>query len=307
MGIRPMVHLVHRSKTGLIAPPWSELKEALQGLRNQVDIIVDACQARIDPSLLNEYLAEGAMVLWTGSKFIGGAPFSGALMVPPALSERARNKTSLPKGLGDFFTRSEWPDEWKGADNILPFKENFGLLLRCESALFELERLISMPETLSETVINSFYDSVLTMARDSEIFELLAPHPMGREISACTNHPFEKEMIFTLAINASHPQTGEPLTHEDARDLYRYLFSDLSFKRTGEEYVLSSIIHVGQPVKGFPLGGGKWRATLRLALGAPMINSIAMLHRERIRERFRLDMELFLEKTKLAINILGER
>ena len=70
---RPVVHLVHGSKTGLVAPadppPGAE-------------VVVDACQGRIGPVALRGYLARGWPVMVTGSKFHGGPPFCGALLLP---------------------------------------------------------------------------------------------------------------------------------------------------------------------------------------------------------------------------------
>jgi hypothetical protein len=70
---RPIVYLTHGTKTGLIAPV-----EPPAG----VDVIVDACQARIAPQTMAAYLRRGWPVVVTGSKFFGGPAFSGALLMP---------------------------------------------------------------------------------------------------------------------------------------------------------------------------------------------------------------------------------
>jgi hypothetical protein len=72
---RPIVYLTHSTKTGLIAPV-----EPPPG----VDVIVDACQARIAPHTVTQYLRNGWPVVVTGSKFFGGPPFSGAVLFPTA-------------------------------------------------------------------------------------------------------------------------------------------------------------------------------------------------------------------------------
>lgn len=66
-----MVYLTYGTKTGLIAP--TEPPE-------DVDVIVDACQARIDPATVAAYLRRGWPVVVTGSKFFGGPAFSGAVL-----------------------------------------------------------------------------------------------------------------------------------------------------------------------------------------------------------------------------------
>ena len=70
---RPVVYLTYGTKTGLIAPMEPP---------DDVDVIVDACQARIDPATVASYLRRGWPVVVTGSKFFGGPAFSGALLVP---------------------------------------------------------------------------------------------------------------------------------------------------------------------------------------------------------------------------------
>nr|WP_294523997.1 hypothetical protein [uncultured Rhodopila sp.] len=72
---RAVVYLTHGTKTGLIAPhnPPAE-----------AEVIVDACQARIDPIRVAEYLRRGWPVVVTGSKFFGGPAFSGAVLFPAA-------------------------------------------------------------------------------------------------------------------------------------------------------------------------------------------------------------------------------
>ncbi len=70
---RAVVYLTYGTKTGLIAPV-----SAPQG----ADVIVDACQARIDPAAVATFLRRGWPVVVTGSKFFGGPAFSGAVLFP---------------------------------------------------------------------------------------------------------------------------------------------------------------------------------------------------------------------------------
>jgi hypothetical protein len=100
------------SKTGLISPSPS----AVIALRNRhptaVRVLVDACQFRLGTQALGAYVAQGFMVALTGSKFVGGPAFCGALLVPPGYA----------------------------ASQDRPAPPNFGLLLRWEAALHELAR-----------------------------------------------------------------------------------------------------------------------------------------------------------------------
>jgi hypothetical protein len=82
-----IVTLTHGSKTGLIAPVAPP---------DGVDVIVDACQARIEPETVAAYLRRGWPVVVTGSKFFGGPAFSGAVLFP-----RDRRMAGLPPVPGE--------------------------------------------------------------------------------------------------------------------------------------------------------------------------------------------------------------
>src|SRR6478672_10087130 len=77
-----LVHIVHGSKTGLILPSLADVDR----LTGDATLVVDACQARITSQAVNDYLARDAIVFVTGSKFMGGPPFSGFALVPAAVA-----------------------------------------------------------------------------------------------------------------------------------------------------------------------------------------------------------------------------
>ena len=78
---RAIVYLTYSTKTGLIAPTEPPLG---------VDVVVDACQARVDPARMAGFLQRGWPVVVTGSKFFGGPAFSGAVLFPRARIQTAR-------------------------------------------------------------------------------------------------------------------------------------------------------------------------------------------------------------------------
>jgi len=86
---RVVTWLTHGSKTGLIAPVCPP---------EGADVVVDACQGRIDPAAVAAYLRRGWPVVVTGSKFFGGPAFSGAVLFPwarlPATGRRPRTSAS---------------------------------------------------------------------------------------------------------------------------------------------------------------------------------------------------------------------
>ena len=112
-GRHPLVHVVHGSKTGLILPTLDDI-DALRA-EHDATFVVDACQARITAAAVGDYLERGAIVFVTGSKFMGGPPFSGFALVPAAL---AQGRQELPHGFTTLFRRAEWPAGWPGADRL---------------------------------------------------------------------------------------------------------------------------------------------------------------------------------------------
>lgn len=90
-----IVYLTHGTKTGLIAPV-SPPRDA--------DVIVDACQARIEPETVATYLRRGWPVVVTGSKFFGGPAFSGAVLFPVG----RRKRLAVPRDTVDLGTALRW-------------------------------------------------------------------------------------------------------------------------------------------------------------------------------------------------------
>jgi hypothetical protein len=134
-GARVLLILVDVSKTGLIAPSLDCALGLKAHLGEALTVLVDACQFRLSGTMLGAYLARDLLVAVTGSKFLGGPPFSGALFVPPASSSRLRRYRPLP-ALADYSSRYDWPPGW-AAHAALQDAPNVGLLLRWEAALHE--------------------------------------------------------------------------------------------------------------------------------------------------------------------------
>ena len=74
-GRRPLAHILHGSKTGLIVPDMADLDRLRGRFGDRLGFVVDACQARISATAIRAYLARGMIVLLSGSKFMGGAPY----------------------------------------------------------------------------------------------------------------------------------------------------------------------------------------------------------------------------------------
>lgn len=303
-GERPLVHVVHRSKTGIIAPSLAVLDAAIDGCGGGFDIVVDACQGRISPATVRAYLARGATVFITGSKFIGGPPFSAFALVPAKLGERFRSHPA-PAGLGHFFARAEMPAGWSGCDGVLPETANFGMLLRLEAGLFELERLLSISPDRLDMAISEF-GAVMRDLPAGLPFRL-ADMSAAADLASARPHPLDRKMLHVIEITMPHPATGATLSFEEARAVYRMLYTDLSgrFADPADRLAAAEICHLGQPVKCLRAPSGDWAPTLRMALSAPQIADYLGLDEGRLEARFRADIARIADKMRLAIGLLA--
>jgi hypothetical protein len=266
-GRHVLVHVVHGSKTGLILPDVGDL-ERLRHLHGDcVTFVVDACQARITSPAIADYLARGAIVFVTGSKFMGGPPFSGFALVPPGFRESAR---PLAHGLATVFRRGEWPEGWPGAQ-ALEDGANPGLLLRLEASIFELERFQRLSVDEVTRVILCFHQAVREEIVEKTPAHRVAPYPPGEKETADT-HPIEMRTLSTLDLS----EFAGGATFDDSTRWHQAL--------------LAHGVRLGQPVKCVKLNDGNWGATLRIGLSMPMVVERAALGDEALKRSFVEDM-----------------
>jgi hypothetical protein len=263
-----LVHIVHGSKTGLILPALEDVDALRDRHGEAATLVVDACQARITSPAVADYLARDAIVFITGSKFMGGPPFSGFALVPAALAARA---PALPEGLATIFRRAEWPAGWPGAE-ILPETVNIGLLLRLEASLFELERFQALEVDTVWRVIHAFHAAVRSEIVGPTPARRVAPYPPGHVEDANT-HPIEMRTLSTLDLSALKPGGA---SFEDAQGWHKAM-------------ALAGV-RVGQPVKCVRLSDGRWGATLRIGLSMGQVVDAAGLDDAALATRFETDM-----------------
>lgn len=257
-GRHSLVHVVHGSKTGLVLPDLDGIDRLRDRFGEGMSFVVDACQARIEPEQLREYLDRRAVVLLTGSKFMGGPPFSGFALVPRCLRPQRR----LAAGLAEVFRRGEWPLDWPGCDH-LPGGTNAGLLLRTEAALFELERYLALPVVDRERVIARFGGAVRQVA------ERLGVTLVTPSLEGAAPH------LSTLATLDLSSLPARP---------------DMAMAQRWCRVLAARGLRLGQPVKCLRLPDGGWAGTLRLSLSMPMITALSRLDRAALDARLGRDM-----------------
>lgn len=257
-GQHPLVHIVHGSKTGLVLPHLDDIDRLSERFGDHVSFVVDACQARITSNALADYLARGIIVFLTGSKFMGGPPFSGFAVVPAGIVKAA---APIAPGMADIFRRAEVPKGWAGRD-VLNNDGNTGLALRLAASLFELDRFqkLSLPQI--ERVVTAFGIAIDRLATNLGTAKVSSAAPAESEWPL--EHPIEMQTLVTLDL--SHDSAGtqrRKLDFDDATRIHKAL--------------IDSGIRLGQPVRCVRLGDGRWGATLRLGLSMPQVCRLHLL------------------------------
>ncbi|MBT8388938.1 MAG: hypothetical protein KJP13_04745 [Altererythrobacter sp.] len=261
-----LVHVVHGSKTGLVLPELAEIDALKARYGDRVDFVVDACQARITIPALHNYLARGAMVFLTGSKFMGGAPFNGWALVPKAMVEKA---ATLPAGMSKIFRRAEFPKGWAGRD-ALEDSENSGLALRYDGAIFELERFQQLPVERVAALLDIFEAAIESELAEPLGIQLVRPFTPGHE-DELVEHPIEMRTLETLDVSS----LAITPTFDEAQAVHRKL-------------ALSGV-RLGQPVKCVRRGG-KWGGTLRIGLSMPRVVALCAVSAAEAEASLRRDM-----------------
>lgn len=174
-GRRCLLVLTDLSKTGLLAPSVACAARLQQRHGDRLEVLVDACQYRLAPASLADYLAQDFMVAITGSKFVTGPAFCGALLLPPALARRTRKRPL--QALRLYTARSFWPDHWPAAE-VLDDEPNPGLLLRWQAALVELQRFRAVPEPLVDRFLQGWGQAVGERLRSDATFGVVPVAPL---------------------------------------------------------------------------------------------------------------------------------
>lgn len=252
-----LVHVVYGSKTGLVLPSLADL-DTLRNEFPSLRFVVDACQARVAGEDLAALLARDCVVLLTGSKFIGGPPFSGMALVPASW----RPETPIAAGLSGVFRRGEWPLAWEACD-ALPDGANPGLLLRLSAALFELEKFQVLDQQAVARVIDRFGDHVRHLA-DRLGAGLVEP--------CLQPGPLHTSTLATL-----------DLTTLPTRP-------DFAMAQRWHRVLAARGLRLGQPVKCIPQDGG-WGGTLRLSLSMPLIGELVAHPADALDARLARDMD----------------
>ena len=265
-----LLTVVDVSKTGLIAPTAAFAVALRERFQETVEVLVDACQYRLAPASLRGYLEQGFMVALTGSKFLTGPTFSGALLVPGATAARLR-KEKLPRAAAAYSARADWPRGWAAA-GALREVANYGLLLRWEAALEELRAFRAVPERSVARFLAAFAAAVRARFRADPVFEALPVPELDRRPLVEPASWDHLPTIFPFLLRRL--DTATPFSREEMARIYKLLASDIADPlglRPGDPHWNLAVqrCEVGQPVlcgsrNGIPTSALRLCASARL-------------------------------------------
>ncbi len=255
-GLHPLVHVVHGSKTGLVLPHLDAIDALVDRFGDKISFVVDACQARITTPAIHAYLARNIIVFLTGSKFMGGPPFSGFALLAPGMAAAA---APLPAGAANIFRRAEVPAGWANRE-ALDNSGNAGLALRLAASLFELERFQRLSIADVSRVVGAFTAATDRLAAALNVRKVGSAAPS--EADEPLEHPIEMQTLVTLDL--CHSAEGgqlRTLDFDDATKIHKAL--------------IGKHVRLGQPVKCVKLTDGRWGATLRVGISMPQLVGLA--------------------------------
>ena len=270
-GGRVLLILTDTTKTGLTAPTPGCAEALKRRWPDNVDVLVDACQFRLAPATLRAYLERGFMVAVTGSKFLGGPTFSGALLLPEPLARRFA-QWRPPFGITTYSGRADWPQGWKAAE-AFPAVANPGLLLRWEAALEELRRFRAVPDTTVTDFVNRFGSSITQRLADASSLTPIPGRPGERTGWGASMGWDRMPTVFPFVphrVGANGRRV--PLESVEVKRLYRSMREDLgtSAGRSAKEQGAGLRVELGQPV-ACGVTDRNPVAALRLCLGARLV------------------------------------
>lgn len=234
-----VLHAIDGSKTGLSAPDRATCRHLAETHGGRLDIVIDACQARVEPALLRWYLQQGFPVLVTGSKFFAAPGFCGAILFPRERLRRIARDGLLPAGLAPYAR----------LDDGIGSRRCPGLLLRWQAALCQMNAFAQVPIADVRHRLEAIGRAAReVIGRDGRIGLFDAPRPRGFGWSG-------RRSVFTFGVRQP---SGRWMTPGELRGFYEALAA------VGSD---AAPCQLGQPVElGSPAIGG-----LRIAVSAAQV------------------------------------
>ncbi len=258
-----VLHAMDHSKLGGAGPSLACLREICALAPGVVQVVIDACQARLSRTRLAWYLDQGFLVLITGSKFFAGPPLSGALLIPDALRAAVGRIAEVPAGLADYTARDDWPVCFALIRARLSAAANVGQALRWRAAVADIRAYFAVPELFRRVALAEFAAATARhMARYPELRLLPEAESCG---AGEDSDEFAARTIFPFTV----VRDGRALSFTEARVLHQVL--NLDGAALGLAEPVATACHIGQPVAIADGAGGSIGA-LRISADARLVS-----------------------------------
>lgn len=272
-GAKVVVHVVAHSKTGVHAPRLETLNALIDRHGDDLIPIIDAAQGRFSRRGLRDYLARGCMVILTGSKFYGGPPFSGCLLIPARRLPEDQTRIRFPSGFSAYLTPAQLPEDWTQAREALAPAVNLGLLLRWEAALAEMRAYYATPPLARYRVLRFFESQAPAILGRSPLLEPInVPTPLYDDASERLLE--SKTTVFSFRVKACGVHAHQ-LEKPDLERWLRWMNRDISgLAAEKEERVVVDAARVCFQL-GQSVHVGRHDHVIRVAIGGVLIADIA--------------------------------
>ena len=264
-----LAHILASSKTGLSAPSTRAIETLLRLAPDRVDVAVDACQMRSAFEDMGALVERGWMVQISGSKFLTGPPFSGALVAPAHLRTRVERVGQLLAAAPGVGRAEDWTRWW--ADR-LPRNEtlgppSFGPVFRWLPAILEAQLFASLPKEFRRWAFEQFRAAIIGRLGASKWLRPIDLDRMPEEEAGALSR---LSIVSFQVLGQRADGSLSPLDETCCRAIFELLNVD-AVDRLGElsgpeRALAAQPSHIGQPVALMRAEGPI--AVLRMVLGA---------------------------------------
>jgi hypothetical protein len=259
---------------------------------------------RVDQPTVSQHLEAGHMVVVTGSKFFGGPPFSGAVLLPRTYAAVAAELRHGPVGMREFLSRYDVPRALPGLRALGSARPNYGLIARWAAASGELASFHNTSPEIRDEILRRLARGILERIEAEPRLTLVeSPFTTLTDAESCSLD--DLPTIFTVVLAGSD---GDPLDPDAAREVQRLMARAFDTECGGEPLLLDGAglgqhsFFLGQPVR-VAVPDGRVAGGLRIAVGAPTVSRVVFDHTRGRTWEERLGAELADVKralTKLA-------
>lgn len=271
-GHHVLAHVLLGSKTGLSAPSLAVAEELAASAPGRVDVVVDACQMRSHWGELGGLVRKGWMLQVSGSKFLTGPPFSGALLLPPRVRGRAEETGRLLAEAPGVSLAGDWPPAWEISMSATEEAGSLGAVFRWLPALMEGQLYAMLTDDMRQAAFERFRAALAPRLLESPYVE-----PIGDEVSGDGQTDIGRLSIMAFQVLGRRADGSlTALNGSECQWLFEHLNRDISNLAVAssprEEAMARLCCHIGQPVV-LKCSADNY-AFLRLVLGARFFNFV---------------------------------